>query len=82
MCDGASQPVNVGDALGMLDRALSYLTATDAASLPPAVPADALRALGRAEAKHTRAQARLLSGFGAQGGWGDDGPGGCPADVI
>ena len=79
MCDGASQPVNVGDALGMLDRALSYLTATDAASLPAAVQADALRALGRAEAKHTAAQARLLSVFAAQGGCEDDGHGGARA---
>ena len=30
----------------MLDRALSYLTAADAASLPAAVQAEALRALG------------------------------------
>lgn len=75
MCDGAGQPVSVGDALGMLDRALSYLTATDAASLPAAVQAEALRALGRAGAKQTAARARVLGVFAAQGGFEDDGHG-------
>ncbi|HEY2308072.1 MAG TPA: DUF222 domain-containing protein, partial [Streptosporangiaceae bacterium] len=75
MCDGAGQPVSVGDALGMLDRALSYLTAADAASLPAAVQAEALRALGRAEAKQTAARARVLGVFAAQGGFEDDGHG-------
>src|SRR5262245_35474960 len=56
----------------MLDRALDYL---NAASLPTGVQARALRALGRAEAKHTAAQARMLAGFTAQGGFKDDGHG-------
>ena len=30
MCDGAGQPVSVGDALGMLDCALSYYRSDDA----------------------------------------------------
>jgi hypothetical protein len=59
----------------MLDRALGYLTATDAASLPAAVQAEALRALGRAEARHTAARARVLGAFAAQGGCEDDGHG-------
>ena len=75
MCDGVGQPVSVGDALGMLDRALSYLTAADAASLPAAAQAEALRALGRAEAKHVAARARMLSAFAGQGGFEDDGHG-------
>jgi hypothetical protein len=75
MCDGAGQPVSVGDALSMLDRALDHLNATDVASLPAAAQAEALRALGRAEAKHTAARARMLGAFAAQGGFEDDGHG-------
>ncbi|HEY2308261.1 MAG TPA: hypothetical protein VGI05_20500, partial [Streptosporangiaceae bacterium] len=75
MCDGAGQPASVGEALGMLDRALGYLTVTDAASLPAVVQAEALRALGRAEARHTAAQAQVLGAFARQGGFEDDGHG-------
>jgi hypothetical protein len=75
MCDGVSQPVSVGDALGMLDRSLSYLASADAASLPSATQAEALRALARAEAMHTAARARVLGAFAAQGGFEDDGHG-------
>src|SRR5262249_62330582 len=57
----------------MLDRALDYLNTADAASLPAVVQAQALRALGRAEAKHTAARARGLAGFAARGGFEDDG---------
>jgi uncharacterized protein DUF222 len=64
---------SVGDALGMLDRALSYLATADAASLPSVVQAEALRALARAEAKHTAARARVLGAFAGQGGFEDDG---------
>jgi len=73
MCDAAGRPATVGDALGMLDRALDYLTAADAASLPVAVQAETLRALERAEARHTAARARVLGAFAAQGGFEDDG---------
>src|SRR5215831_1408615 len=75
MCDGQGQPGSVSEALGILDRALDYLNAADAASLPTGVQARALRALGRAEAKHTAARARVLAGFTAQGGFEDDGHG-------
>jgi Domain of unknown function (DUF222) len=75
MCEGAGQPVSVGDALGMLDRALSYLTAADVASLPAGVQAEALRALERAEARHTAAHARVLGAFAGQGGFEHDGHG-------
>jgi hypothetical protein len=59
----------------MLDRALSYLTTADAASLPSVAQAEALLALARAEAKHTAARARMLGAFAGQGGFEDDGHG-------
>jgi hypothetical protein len=73
VCD--SEPAGVAAALDMLDRSLAYLATADTGSLPPAVQADALRALGRAEARHTAAQARVLGTFAAQGGFEDDGHG-------
>jgi Domain of unknown function (DUF222) len=75
MCDGQGSPSGVAEALAMLGRALDHLNAADVASLPASVQAEALRALGRAEAKHTAAQARVLSAFAAQGGCEDDGHG-------
>lgn len=74
MC-GADDPASVDDALAMLDRALAMLTAADAALLTAAVQARALRALERAEARHTAARARMLAAFSAQGGYEDDGHG-------
>jgi hypothetical protein len=73
MCDGA--PSGVAEALGMLDRSLAYLATADAASLPSAVQAEALRALARAEARHTVARSRVLGAFAVQGGFEDDGHG-------
>jgi len=75
MCGDGGGPGSVAEALGMLDRALDYLTAAEAASLPAAVQAEALRALERAESRHTAARARVLAGFMAQGGFADDGHG-------
>jgi Domain of unknown function (DUF222) len=74
MC-GTQQPAGVDAALGMLDRALDALNAADVGSLPAAVQAEALRALGRAEAKQTAARARVLAAFTAQDGYEDDGHG-------
>ena len=74
MC-GGQDPANVADALAMLDRALAALNAADAASLPTAVQAQALRALERAEARHTAARARFLAAFTAQDGYEHDGQG-------
>src|SRR5262252_6450617 len=71
MCDGGRSPGSVTEALAMLDRALDHLTAADVAGLP----AGALRALARAEARHTAARARVLGAFAAQGGYEDDGHG-------
>jgi hypothetical protein len=65
----------VAEALAMLGRALDHLNAADVASLPASVQAEALRALGQAEAKHTAARARALGAFAAQGGFEDDGHG-------
>src|SRR5215831_4285004 len=75
MCDGAGSPMSVSQALAMLHRALDHLNAADVASLPSGVQADALRALERAEAKHTAARGRVLGAFAAQGGHEDDGHG-------
>ena len=62
-------------ALALLDRALASLAACDAASLPVAVQVEALRALERAEARHTAARARILAAFTAQDGYEGDGQG-------
>src|SRR5262252_9353883 len=75
MCDGAGSPMSVSQALAMLHRALDHLNAADVASLLSGVHADALRALERAEAKHTAARGRVLGAFAAQGGHEDDGHG-------
>src|SRR5215813_11151532 len=75
VCDGQGSPTGVTEALAMLGRALDHLNAADMASLPTSVQADALRALGQAEAKQTAARARVLGAFAAQGGFEDDGQG-------
>jgi uncharacterized protein DUF222/HNH endonuclease len=69
------EPAGVTGALAMLDRALAALASCDAGSLPTGVQADALRALERAEARHTAARARILAAFAAQDGYEDDGQG-------
>ena len=75
MCDAERPPAGVAEALALLDRALDHLNAADAPSLPASVQAETLRALGRAEAKHAAARARVLGAFAAQGGFEDDGHG-------
>jgi hypothetical protein len=75
MCDSGGQPASVGEALGMLHRALDHLNAADAASLPSSVQAEALRALERAGAKHTAARANVLAAFARQAAYEDDGHG-------
>jgi hypothetical protein len=81
MCDGQGSPTGVAGALTLLERALDHLNAADVASLPASVQAEALRALGRAEAKHTAARARVLGAFAGQGGFEDDGHGSARAWV-
>ncbi len=68
-------PGTVDSALAMLERALDTLNAADAGSLPESLQANALRALERAEAKHTAARARILAGFTASDGYEGDGHG-------
>jgi hypothetical protein len=75
MCGGQGSPAGVAGALTMLECALDHLNAADVASLPASVQGEALRALGRAEAKHTAARARMLGAFAGQGGFEDDGHG-------
>src|SRR5262249_47449303 len=70
-----AQPSTVGAALGMLDRALDTLNAADLATVPASVQAETLRALERAESKHTAARARALAAFTAQDGDEADGQG-------
>ena len=74
VCD-KRKPASVADALVMLDNALAALTAADAGSLPVVVQAQALRALERAEARHTAARAQILAAFCAQDGYEGDGHG-------
>src|SRR5579859_1277537 len=75
MCGSEGAPAGVTEALAMVDRALDYLNAADMAGLPACVQAEALRSLGRAEAKYTAARASVLGAFAAQGGFEDDGQG-------
>ena len=73
--NGLPEQVSVSAALAMLDRALAVLAAADAGSLPVVVQAEALRALERAEARHTAARAQILAAFTAQDGYEGDGQG-------
>ena len=66
-------PASTGEALAVLAGALDYLNGTDAAALPAAEQASCLKALERAEAKHTAARAAVLAAFTAQGTYADDG---------
>ena len=73
MCNALGQFASVTEALAMLDRALDHLNAADHASLPAPVQAETLRALERAQAKHTAARARVLAAFAGQAAYEDDG---------
>ena len=75
MCQNSQQPARMSEALAMLDCALDALTASDAGALPASVQAQVLRALERAEAKHTAARAKMLAAFTAKDGYEDDGQG-------
>ena len=66
-------PASAGEALAVLQGALDYLNDTDAASLPAAEQAACLKALERAESKHTAARAAILAAFTAQGTFSEDG---------
>jgi 5-methylcytosine-specific restriction endonuclease McrA len=75
MLDELGRPATVGEALGMLDRALDHLNAANAASLPVSIQAETLRRLERVLAKHTAARARALAAFAGQAAYEDDGHG-------
>jgi Domain of unknown function (DUF222) len=74
MC-GPREPASVSEALAMLDHALGALASADVASWPTSAQAEALRALERAEARHTAARAQILAAFSARDGYEDDGHG-------
>jgi Domain of unknown function (DUF222) len=67
MCMG-TVPVTGAQALEMLESALGFLAADDAAALPAQAAADRLRVLERADAIQAAARARLLYAFDAQDG--------------
>jgi Domain of unknown function (DUF222) len=68
-------PATAADAAAMAQAALSWLAATDPASLTPAEQAHCLRALEQAGSVHTAARARVLAAFHARGRCEDDGHG-------
>ena len=65
MCAG-TVPATAAEALGMLESALRFLAAEDAASLPGQAAADRLRILERHDAIEAAVRARLLQVFDAQ----------------
>ena len=69
----AAMPATAAEALTALEGALDYLNGTDAASLPAAEQASCLKALERAESKHTAARAAILAAFTARATFQDDG---------
>src|SRR6266704_3554437 len=69
------EPATVADAAAMAEAGLAFLAAADTASLTTAEQAGCLRALERAESRHTAARARVLYAFTAQAGFEDDGHG-------
>jgi len=70
-----AEPETVADAAAMAEAGLAFLATADTASLTTAEQMDALRALSRAESRHTAARARVLYAFTAQAGYEDDGHG-------
>jgi hypothetical protein len=68
-------PASAAQAVAMAQAGLAWLASADAATLATAQQADCLRGLGRMEAMHTAARARVLAAFHAQDGCEDDGHG-------
>src|SRR4029077_19664533 len=64
---------SVGEALDMVRAGLGYLAAADAAQLPAATQAEALRELERTDAMATAARASFLAAFTAGAGPAGDG---------
>jgi Domain of unknown function (DUF222) len=61
-------PASAAEALGMLESAMGFLAAVDAAQMPTAAVAQCLRALERTDAMGAVARGRLLAAFDAQDG--------------
>ena len=61
-------PATAAEALARLDQALAFLAAMDATAMTGAEQADCLRALERAEARHTMARGAVLAAFIVPGG--------------
>ncbi len=59
-------------ALDLLDGALAYLSAADAAQLPAVIQAQCLAALERADARATAARASILAAFTSGQGYSAD----------
>lgn len=68
-----AMPASAAEALAVLEGALDYLNSANAASLPAAEQASCLKAMERAESKHTAARAAILAAFTAQATFADDG---------
>ena len=66
-------PASAAEALAVLEGALDYLNSASAASLPAAEQVSCLKALERAESKHTAARAAVLAAFTARAAFQDDG---------
>ena len=69
----ANAPANAREALDMVRAGLGYLAAADAARLPAAAQAEALRELERHDAMAAAARAVFLAGFTAGAGPAGDG---------
>ncbi len=74
-CSEVAEPSSARDALRMAVAGLRWLAVADAAAMPSAIQADALRELERLQSMHAAACAKVLAGFTAQGGFEDDGHG-------
>ena len=59
-----AEPETVADAAAMAEAGLAFLAAADTASLTTAEQMDTLRALSRAESRHTAARSRCGGGEG------------------
>jgi Domain of unknown function (DUF222) len=66
-------PASAAEALGMLESAMGFLAAVDAAQMPTAAVAQCLRALERTDAVGAVARGRLLAAFDSQDGSVADG---------
>ena len=69
----AAPPASAAEAITVLAAALDYLNGADVASWPAAEQASCLKAMERAESKHTAARTAILAAFTAQSAFADDG---------